>query len=91
LGQDRRDRTVRQVRPTVQPGQVSLERTEMADSQEMTIASGEQWTRVPRRAARKGGQSGQDRLVRTGDLGEDIWDRTTVIGQQRQVGLDKSA
>jgi hypothetical protein len=35
-------------------------------------------------------QPGQDSQARAGFLGQDIWDRTTRIGQPRQVTLDKS-
>ncbi len=62
----------------------------------MTRVSGKQWSMWPgqgswnRRTSRTG-QPGQDRWVRIGRLGQDIWDQTTGTGQQRQVGLDKFA
>ncbi len=58
------DRTVGTRQPvqlvmTGQPGQVSLERTELKDCQDMAVASGEQWTRLP-------GQGRWNRTARTG-------------------------
>ncbi len=62
----------------------------------MTAVSGEQWTKWAGQSSWNTrtagtGQPGQDRVVRTGHLGQDIWDQTTGTGQQRQVGPDKSA
>jgi hypothetical protein len=58
------------------------------------VVPGELWTRLLglgswNRTAGTG-QPGQERQVRTGDLGRDIWDQTTGAGLPRQVELDKS-
>jgi hypothetical protein len=60
------------------PGQVSQEK-------DMIMSSGELWSRFPRQGSWNRtagtGQRGQDRRVRTGNLGPDNWERTAETGR----------
>jgi hypothetical protein len=55
----------------------------------MKIASGKLWKTWPRQG--NWNTAGQDRWVKTKNLGQDIWDQTTGTEKLRQFGLDKSA